>query len=34
MEISWDEAKNDKLKAERGISFEELSPTSLSLAES
>ena len=24
MEIAWDEAKNDKLKAERGISFEEV----------
>jgi uncharacterized DUF497 family protein len=24
MEISWDEAKNDKLKTERGISFEEI----------
>jgi len=24
MEIEWDESKNDKIKAERGISFEEI----------
>jgi uncharacterized DUF497 family protein len=24
MEIGWDEAKNEKLKAERGLSFEEI----------